>query len=114
MFERDKDDLRDMGVPLVTGASTWSTTRSATASTVPAYALPEVERHPDELAVLTWRPGVAAGRRCAPASRRRCSKVEASPTTVDPDAPAPEPDGLGLDLRAHQRGRLRAALRRRA
>jgi len=53
MFERDKDELRDLGIPLVTGALDplygdelgYRIDRAA-------YALPEVSFAPDELAVL--------------------------------------------------------------
>jgi proteasome accessory factor B len=71
MFERDKDELRDMGIPLDTGANDilfdgdvgYRVDRAA-------YALPEVRFEPDELAVLglasrVWQQASLA----APASR---------------------------------------------
>ena len=63
MFERDKDELRELGIPLETG----------TVADEPgyrirqqAYELPEVQLEPDEAAVLAcdhgrhWFPGMHA------------------------------------------------------
>ena len=67
MFERDKDDLREMGIPLETGSTApGSTTRWATGSTAAAYALPDVEFTAHELAVLglasrVWQQASLAG-----------------------------------------------------
>src|SRR4051795_13549309 len=71
MFERDKDELRDLGIPLVTSFEDplfedevgYRVDRAA-------YALPEVSFEPDELAVLglasrVWQQASLAG----PASR---------------------------------------------
>src|SRR4051794_10364891 len=71
MFERDKDELRDLGIPLVTGTEDplfedevgYRVDRDA-------YALPQVEFEPDELAVLglasrAWQQASLA----APATR---------------------------------------------
>ena len=71
MFERDKDELRDMGVPLQTGANdVWFVDDVGYRVDRAAYALPEVRFEPDELAVLglasrVWQQASLA----APASR---------------------------------------------
>ena len=71
MFERDKDELRDMGVPLETGSnSAWFEDEIGYRVEREAYALPEVRFAPDELAVLglaarVWQQASLA----APASR---------------------------------------------
>ena len=71
MFERDKDELRDMGVPLETGANdAWFVDDVGYRVDRAAYALPEVRFEPDELAVLglasrVWQQASLA----APASR---------------------------------------------
>lgn len=71
MFERDKDELRDMGIPLETGANdAWFVDDVGYRVDRAAYALPEVRFEPDELAVLglasrVWQQASLA----APASR---------------------------------------------
>src|SRR3954453_5140870 len=84
MFERDKDELRDLGIPLVTSFEDplfedevgYRVDRDA-------YALPEVSFEPDELAVLglaarVWQQASLAG----PASRA-LQKLKAA--GVEPD-----------------------------
>ena len=71
MFERDKEELRDMGVPLETGGNdAWFDDEIGYRVDRAAYALPEVSFTPDELAVLglasrVWQQASLA----APASR---------------------------------------------
>ena len=71
MFERDKDELRDMGVPLETGSNNaWFEDEVGYRVDGSAYALPEVRFEPDELAVLAlaarvWQQASLA----APAAR---------------------------------------------
>jgi proteasome accessory factor B len=71
MFERDKEELRDMGIPLQTGANdAWFDDEVGYRVDRAAYALPEVRFEPDELAVLglasrVWQQASLA----APASR---------------------------------------------
>ena len=53
MFERDKEELRDMGIPLETGGNdAWFDDEVGYRVDRAAYALPEVAFTPDELAVL--------------------------------------------------------------
>lgn len=71
MFERDKEELRDMGVPLATGANeVWFDDELGYRIDRADYALPEVELTSDEMAVLglasrVWQQASLA----APASR---------------------------------------------
>ncbi|HEX7188317.1 MAG TPA: WYL domain-containing protein [Actinomycetes bacterium] len=71
MFERDKDELRDMGVPLETGGNdAWFDDEVGYRVDGTAYAVPEIRFEPDELAVLglasrVWQQASLA----APASR---------------------------------------------
>jgi proteasome accessory factor B len=71
MFERDKEEVRDMGIPLETGSnSPWFEDEVGYRVDRAAYALPEVAFEPDELAVLSlasrvWQQATLAG----PASR---------------------------------------------
>src|SRR5215211_7844316 len=84
MFERDKDELRDLGIPLLTSFDNplfedevgYRVDRAA-------YALPEVSFEPDELAVLglasrVWQQATLAG----PASR---ALIKLKAAGVEPD-----------------------------
>src|SRR4051794_35541904 len=84
MFERDKDELRDLGIPLLTSFENplfedevgYRVDRAA-------YALPEVSFEPDELAVLglasrVWQQASLAG----PASR---ALIKLKAAGVEPD-----------------------------
>jgi proteasome accessory factor B len=67
MFERDKEDLRELGVPLVTGShSDWFDDEIGYRIDRGAYALPDVEFTAQELAVLglasrVWQQASLAG-----------------------------------------------------
>jgi proteasome accessory factor B len=67
MFERDKEDLRELGVPLVTGShSSWFEDETGYRIDRTAYALPDVEFTAEELAVLglasrVWQQAGLAG-----------------------------------------------------
>ncbi len=67
MFERDKEDLRELGVPLVTGSdSSWFDDELGYRIDAKTYALPEVELSAEELAVLglasrVWQQASLAG-----------------------------------------------------
>lgn len=87
MFERDKDELRDMGIPLATGGNdAWFEDVGYRVDRAD-YALPEVRFAPDELAVLglasrVWQQASLA----APASR----------ALLKLKADGVEPDGASL------------------
>ena len=84
MFERDKEELRDMGVPLETGGNdAWFDDEVGYRVDRAAYALPEVAFTPDELAVLglasrVWQQASLA----APASR---AVLKLKAAGVEPD-----------------------------
>ena len=67
MFERDKDELRELGVPLVTGGdSVWFADEQGYRIDREAYALPPISFTPAELAVLAlasrvWQQASLAG-----------------------------------------------------
>jgi predicted DNA-binding transcriptional regulator YafY len=67
MFERDKDELRELGVPLVTGGgSAWFADEQGYRIDRETYALPEISFTPAELAVLglasrVWQQASLAG-----------------------------------------------------
>ncbi len=84
MFERDKEEVREMGIPLETGSnSAWFEDEVGYRVDRAAYALPEVSFEPDELAVLglasrVWQQATLAG----PASR---ALIKLKAAGVEPD-----------------------------
>src|SRR5262249_61169467 len=52
MFERDKDELRELGIPLETGISATPDEEPGYRIPRQAYVLPEIRLEPDEAAVL--------------------------------------------------------------
>ena len=84
MFERDKDELRDMGVPLETGANdAWFDDEVGYRVDRAAYALPEVSFTSDELAVLGLASRVWAHASLAAPASRAVLKLRAD--GVEPD-----------------------------
>lgn len=67
MFERDKEDLRDLGIPLVTGSdSAWFEDEIGYRIDQAAYALPDIDFTASEMAVLglasrVWQQASLAG-----------------------------------------------------
>lgn len=96
MFERDKDELRDLGIPIQTGStSALFDDEIGYRIDREAYALPEVSFEPDELAVLglasrVWQQASLAG----PASRALL-KLTADSAGADSD----ESSLLGIEQR---------------
>ncbi len=87
MFERDKEDLRELGVPLVTGTQdAWFDDEIGYRIDRAAYALPAVDLTPSELAVLglasrVWQQASLAG----PAARAMV-KLKALGVQTDDDS----------------------------
>jgi predicted DNA-binding transcriptional regulator YafY len=87
MFERDKEDLRELGVPLVTGThDAWFDDELGYRIDRNAYALPAVDLTPSELAVLglasrVWQQASLAG----PAARAMV-KLKALGVQTDDDS----------------------------
>jgi proteasome accessory factor B len=100
MFERDKDELRDMGIPLQTGSH-----QHAFDDEVgyridrTAYALPETEFEPDEMAVLglaakAWQQASLSQAASTALLKLRAAGVdpdESAIVGVDPRVKAAEP-----------------------
>lgn len=84
MFERDKEEVREMGIPLVTGSNeVWFEDEPGYRVDRAAYALPDVSFAPDELAVLglasrVWQQASLSG-----AASRALIKLKAA--GVEPD-----------------------------
>jgi len=116
MFERDKDDLREMGIPLETGSNeVFFDDEIGYRIPKDAYALPPVEFDSQELAVLgvaarMWQHATLAG-----ATGRAIRKLESVGVDVDPEAlalvqprvDAAEPAFAALWASVQQRRRVR-------
>jgi proteasome accessory factor B len=87
MFERDKDDLRDMGVPLETGSNEVLFDDDV-GYRIPrdAYSLPDLQLDPEELAVLGLAARVWQQATLAQAATSAVLKLEAGGVDVDPEA----------------------------
>ena len=87
MFERDKDDLREMGIPLLTGSDDpWFEDEVGYRIPREDYVLPEITFTPAELAVVgiaaqTWQQATMAQ-----AATTALHKLQASGVDADPDA----------------------------
>jgi proteasome accessory factor B len=87
MFERDKDDLRDMGIPLETGSNDiFFDDELGYRIPKDSYALPEITFDSDELAVLgvaarMWQHAALSG-----ASAAAIRKLEGAGVDVDREA----------------------------
>ena len=99
MFERDKEELRELGIPLETG------TNSAAHDDEPGYRiarrdyeLPEISLEPDEAAALglagrLWQSAPLAGATGSALLKLRAAGVDApaAPTVLEPRVAAAEP-----------------------
>ena len=100
MFERDKDDLREMGIPLVTENNDPLFEDEIGYRIDPhAYALPEIEVGPDEIAVLTLAARAWQQAALAPAATAALRKVEAYAHDEPGEGSTLTIDGLGLEPR---------------
>ena len=86
MFERDKAELRELGVPLETGRSSMAEPVDGYRIARRDYELPDIDLAPDEatavaLAARLWDSPALAG-----AARTALQKLRAAGIAVDPDA----------------------------
>ncbi len=86
MFERDKDELRELGIPLETGTN--SATDDEAGYRIPrqAYELPEIRLEPDEavmvgLAARAWRQAELSGAAEGALLKLRAAGIDAEDTT---------------------------------
>jgi proteasome accessory factor B len=94
MFERDKEDLRDLGVPLETGVNHPFDEDPGYRIRQQAYELPELRLEADEAAVLglaarVWRRAELAGAAAGALLKLRAAGIE----TGGPGAGGPEAGG---------------------
>jgi proteasome accessory factor B len=98
MFERDKDELRELGIPLETGTNPADEEAGYRISRQ-AYELPDIRLEPDEAAILglaarVWRRAELAGAAEGALLKLRAAGVEAdeiSQLGIEPRLQTPEP-----------------------
>ncbi len=114
MFERDKSELRDLGIPLETGTNSVFDSDSEVGYRIARrdYELPDVHLEPDEaaavgLAARLWRSGLSSAASSA-LVKLRAAGVDVDPEStlgVEPVVDATEP-ALGPSLQAVQEARV--------
>jgi proteasome accessory factor B len=92
MFERDKDELRELGIPLETGTNSALDDEIGYRISRQEYMLPEIRLEPDEAAVLglaarVWRRAELAGAAAGALLKLRAAGIE----TQDNSQPGIEP-----------------------
>ncbi len=85
MFERDKEELRELGIPLETGSNSPLDDEAGYRIPRQAYVLPEIRLEPDEAAVLSlaarvWRQAELAGAAAGALLKLRAAGVDAEET----------------------------------
>ena len=83
MFERDKEELRELGIPLETGFNSPGDDEAGYRIPRQAYVLPEIRLEPDEAAVLSlaarvWRQAELAGAAAGALLKLRAAGVDAA------------------------------------
>jgi len=106
MFERDKEDLRELGVPLETGVNHPFDEDPGYRIRQQAYQLPELRLEADEAAVLglaarVWRRAELAGAAAGALLKLRAAGIDAGTGTGD-DAHSPVPHGIEPRLGASE------------
>jgi proteasome accessory factor B len=89
MFERDKEDLRDLGIPLETGTTTAWDDEVGYRITQRDYALPEITLEPPEATAVGLAARMWSSAAMSEAATRALRKLEATGVEV-----APLPEGL--------------------
>ena len=83
MFERDKDELRELGIPLETGTNPGSDEEVGYRISRQAYELPDIMLEPDEAAVLGIAARVWQSAELAGAAAGALLKLKAASREVD-------------------------------
>jgi proteasome accessory factor B len=94
MFERDKEELRDLGIPLETGRATPVDEDLGYRISRQDYELPEIHLEPDEAAVLGIASRVWQSAELAGAATGAALKLRAASREADGDAAANPPRGI--------------------
>ena len=94
MFERDKEELRDLGIPLETGRSNPVDDDLGYRISRQDYELPEIHLEPDEAAVLGIASRVWQSAELAGAATGAALKLRAASREADGDGAASPPPGI--------------------
>jgi proteasome accessory factor B len=94
MFERDKEELRDLGIPLETGRATPVDDDLGYRISRQDYELPEIHLEPDEAAVLGIASRVWQSAELAGAATGAALKLRAASREADGDAVPNPPHGI--------------------
>src|SRR6201996_5559385 len=94
MFERDKEELRDLGIPLETGRATQFDDDLGYRISRQDYELPEIHLEPDEAAVLGIASRVWQSAELAGAPTGAALKLRAASRESDADATASPRPGI--------------------
>lgn len=86
MFERDKNELRDLGIPLETGRVSALDPTEGYRINREAYALPDIELTPDEAAAVAVATELWESPELITATQGALLKLRAAGVDVDPDA----------------------------
>ncbi|UYP17228.1 YafY family transcriptional regulator [Rhodococcus sp. Z13] len=85
MFERDKNELRDLGVPLETGRPSRTSTVEGYRINRDAYELPEIDLTPEETAAVAVAAALWESPELASAAQGALLKLRAAGVRVDTD-----------------------------
>jgi proteasome accessory factor B len=91
MFERDKNELRDLGIPLETGRVSSLDPTEGYRINRDAYALPDIELTADEAAAVAVATQLWESPELVTATQGALLKLRAAGVAVDPDAAAGVP-----------------------
>jgi proteasome accessory factor B len=94
-FERDKSDLRDLGIPLETGRSSIHDTTDGYRIRRDAYALPDIELTPAESAAVAVATTLWESPERITATRNALLKLRAAGVDIDPVAEVAITTGAG-------------------
>ncbi len=96
MFERDKNELRDLGIPLETGRVSNLDPTEGYRINRDAYALPDIDLTPDEAAVVAVATRLWESPELITAAQGAVLKLRAAGVDVDADASMPVHAHAGL------------------
>ena len=94
MFERDKEELRDLGIPLETGSNNAFDDEIGYRIRRQDYELPEIHLEPDEAAVLGLASRVWQSAELAGAAAGALLKLKAASRDIDDDGTATRARGI--------------------
>ena len=95
MFERDKSDLRDLGIPLETGRISGADPAEGYRIKPDAYALPDIDLTPDEAAAVAVATQLWQSPERITATQSALLKLRAAGVDVDPAAGVAITSGAG-------------------